>query len=296
VLPGTIEGYTSHIRMYNNFCRKRGLDPSAEVVVEKYLFFLFKSNADPSAAKQFRPALRKAAKASGAPDPFFKGSRLSLMVNTFSHDVKLLIVKCIPPASVHSLVEIFGSLKSSRDKQAALLFMLTLSQGMRIASICDSRYNDFFIEESMLYIHKAKGHKGPIFTMLHPDAVCVYTGLVDLFPKRLLTDKLSEGWDAPSLNRWLESMCHLAGIKASTWHCGRHSFAQFLNDLGYPHFLMQALGTWKCVTSLKSYVRVRSPFQFSPEVVELHRGYIVKLSSLHRRQKGKMLWLSSSSS
>jgi site-specific recombinase XerD len=296
VVPGTIEGYTSHIRAYSRFCATRGLDPSAEVVIEKYLFHLFKSNADPSAALQFRPALRKAAKASGVPDPFPKGSRLSLMVNTFSHDIKLRIVKCIPPASVHSLVEVFGSLKTTKDKQASLLFMLTLSQGMRIASICDSRFNDFFIDESMLYIHKAKGHKGPIFTLLHPDAANVIRGFIALFPGYNRSDKLSEGWDAPSLNLWLESMCRMAGIKASTWHCGRHSFAQFLSDLGYPNDLTQALGTWKCITSLKSYVRVRSPFQFPPEVVLLHKGYILKLSSLLRRQKGKMLWFSSSSS
>jgi site-specific recombinase XerD len=296
VLPGTIEGYSSHLRQFSKFCALRGLNPAEEVVVEKYLFFLFKNNADQSAALQFRPALRKAAKAAGAPDPFLKGSRLSLMVNTFCHDIRVRIVKCILPERLDLLVSAFSSCKSLRLRQAVLLFCLSLTQGLRMASLVDCRYNDFLIDDGMLYIHNAKGHKAPIWTMIHPDAAQVFSGFSALFPERKLSDRLSEGWSAQSLNSWLADMCRLAGIDVITWHCARHTFAQFMNDLNYPNEVMRALGTWKCLTSLKSYVRIRTPLQFPPDVVKLHEGYIRELSSQLRRQKGKMLWFSSSSS
>jgi integrase len=296
VLPGTVDGYASHLRKYSRFCFKKGLNPAADVVIEKYLFHLFKSNADMSAAFQFRPALRKAAKTSGLPDPMPNGSRLSVMVNTFSHDVKLRIVKCLAPHKLSALLQVFSSLKSVRDNQAALLFSLSLAQGLRITSVCDCRFNDFFPQESLIYIHHAKGHCGPIFTILHPEAYDVLLAFKVMFPKANQADKLSEGWDKASLNAWLADCCIKAGIDIITWHSSRHTFAQFLNDLNYPSALMQALGTWKSKISQKSYVRVRDPFQFPPEVMARHKLYIEKLSSILRRQKGRMLWFSSSSS
>jgi integrase len=295
VLPGTIEGYSSHIRQFTKFCSLRGLNPALDVVVEKYLFFMFKNNADQSAALQFRPALRKAAKAAGRPDPFPKGSRLSLMVNTFCQDIKVRIVKCILPENIERLITAFSSLKSLKQQQAGLLFVLSLSQGLRMASLVDCRYNDFHVDDGMLYIHNAKGHKAPIWTLLHPDAAFVLDGFTKLFPDHKLSSRLSLGWTAQSLNAWLADMCVLAGIDIITWHCARHTFAQYMNDLNYPNAIMRALGTWKCLTSLKSYVRIRTPLSFPPDVVKMHEGYIKELSSRLRRQKGSMLWFSSSS-
>ena len=106
---------------------------------------------------------------------------------------------------------------------------------------------------------------------------------------------MAEGWTDKRLNEVLEGICMAAGTHIHTWHDLRKTSTQFMKDLSYPNIIMQVLGTWKLVHSMKTYIRERNPLLFNKKTRKEHECFISILSERLQRLCGSIVWLCKSS-
>jgi hypothetical protein len=287
----TIRGYRTKLRTYAKFCRENRYDrPFNKRVIEEYLMVLWRKGNKKQSPESFRSALRKFCVVKDRPDPF--SPRMNLMIKSFRLDSPMKPKKFF---KIWELRKLACFVRKSRVKEwcdVLELIFFSVWQNVRISTLLHIKMNDLFPLAGAIYLVFVKGHKGPVWTILHPIA----EGIFERRFSRSGCDqnaRFAGEWNQATLNAVLKEMCSAAGLGFHSWHDLRHTSTQYLNDLGYPNILMQCLGTWKIDFSMKHYLRQRTPLPFLPATVAIHKRHISSLSKRLQRVRGKMLWLPS---
>jgi hypothetical protein len=283
-----MNGYSQKVKAYYNWCRKNFYDDTLDKEsLEQYLMHLWRKGNLKQSPESFKSALRKVCAAGGSPDPFTP--KLNLMIKAFSVDFPKPEVKFI---KVEDLSKISMMTKRRNVKEWAdvlELMFFSIWQNIRISTLLEIKFNDIFAKNGAIYLVFVKGHRGPVWTTLHPIAETIANKRMKESngdPNSLLMGSLKE----LDLNRILAEMCVAAGVKIHTWHDLRHTGSQYMNDLGYSNELLQALGTWKVCNSMKTYIRERKGLIFSRETRLLHEKCRKQLSERLRKLRPKMKW------
>jgi integrase len=285
----TMSGYKQKIKAYLNFCEKNFYDNVFDKeALEQYIMQMWRKGNKKQSPEGFRSALRKACCAGERPDPF--SNKLNLMVNAFSVDFPKPKSKFIMVNDLSKLSDFVMRSNRAEWRDVLELMFFSIWQNVRISTLLEIKWNDIFVEDGAIFLEFVKGHRGPIWTILHPIAERIAQ-------KRRKksnggpNERLVGSWEELSLNQMLSKMCAAAGIPAHTWHDLRHTGTQYMNDLDYANDLLQALGTWKVCYSMKTYVRDRKGLLFSKETWALHKEYKASLSERLRKLHGRMKWL-----
>jgi site-specific recombinase XerD len=287
----TINGYKTKLNAYAKFCRMHGFScPFHKPVLEEYLMTLWRKGNAHQSPESFRSALRKFCVAKDRPDPF--SPRMNLLIKSFRLDAPVKPKKFFKIWELRKLAKVVEESRVKEWRDVLELMFFTIWQNVRISTLLKIKLNDIFPDAGGIYLVLVKGHRNPIWTILHPLSQAIAKKRL----KRSGGDqnvKLAGKWSEATLNAALKGMCKAAGLPAHSWHDLRHTSTQYLNDLGYPNILMQCLGTWKIDFSMKLYLRQRVPLPFLSSTIEVHKKYIASLSKRLRRVRGKMLWLPS---
>jgi hypothetical protein len=288
--PDTLLQYASAIRTHVKFCSIRCLQPATPLSVENHLRDMWDRGILQGTPLTLRSAIRRACKIHGRPDPFTP--RLSLFVDAFQTDKPLKDCRFIEPIHLDQLKVVFNSFTDKRMLQAAHLFMLSLHQNIRMRTLMAMTFNDLMPESGTIWIAHAKKHGNPFLTIVHPLAETTINQLYEVMGRPPPYTRLAEGWTEDGLNAWLSKLAeHLDLPYNPTWHWIRHSSTQRMNDLGYPNPIMRALGTWKRESSMKIYIRCRTPFPYSRETRAEHARLIETLTARLQQHRGKMMWM-----
>jgi len=262
-------------------------------VVESYIFDQCGRNLRKSSSEGFRSSFKKFCIMCDKPNPFTP--KINLMVDAFGADYPELQKKFLCVGDLTKLVRAVGS-ESNVDFQSLIeLVFFCVWQNVRIGTLMHIKYNDFFMDVGGIWLVKVKGHRVPIWTILHPAVETIVIRRLKRSgddPNSLLVGN----WSEDVLNSLLKSLASIAGVSLKSWHDLRHTSTQYMNDLSYPNPIMQALGTWKASHSLKTYVRGRKALLFDETTRTLHKKYISTLSSHLASLKGKMGWFQPSDS
>jgi hypothetical protein len=284
----TMTGYKQKVRSYFSFCSKNFYDDVFEKeAMEQYLMHLWHKGNLKQSPESFRSALRKVCVAADRPDPFTP--KMRLMIKAFAVDQPKPVPKFIKTAELAKMSAVVK--KSGRQDWGDLLELIFFSiwQNVRISTLVEIKYNDVFPGNGGIYLVFVKGHRGPIWTILHPIAESIVA-------KRKTNSrgdpnsKIIGDWTEASLGLALNAVCTAAGVSPCTWHSLRHTGTQYMNDLSYGNELIQALGTWKVCYSMKTYLRDRIGVSFSKATFELHKKCRATLSERLRKLRGKMKW------
>jgi hypothetical protein len=277
------------VRAYLKWCSINWFEvPLGRIALEEYILHLWWKGNKKDSPSGFRSALRKACVINDLDDPFTK--KMGLMIKAFKVDYPARTRKFFTCEDLGKMVKVARDSKIKGWLFVLSLIYFSIWQNVRIGTLIEIKFNDVYIESGSIWLEKVKGHVGGIWTILHP--------LVEEIVKSMLLDgvvdintRISEGWDEGALNKVLREMCVAAAIPVHTWHDLRHTSTQYLNDLGYPQLLMQALGTWKVDMSMKHYLRSRKGIHFSKQTIEAHKVFIGILSERLQRHRGVMVWL-----
>jgi hypothetical protein len=285
----TLRVYKSKLVAFFKFCRESNYsDPFAKPALESYLMSLWRKGNKFQSPESFRSALRKFCIVNDRPDPFTP--KMTLMVKSFKLDAPYKQKRFLRIRELRKLMRLVRESKNEFWSDVLGLIFFSIWQNVRISTLLKIKMNDFFTKSGGIYLNLVKGHKGSVWTILHPLAE-------EIFKKRFrrlgckLNAKLAGNWCEASLNVMFKEMCLAAGIPSHSWHDLRHTSTQYLNDLGYPNLLMQCLGTWRVDYSMKHYLRQRTPIAFSQKTLSQHKAHISSLSERLQRVRGKMLWL-----
>jgi hypothetical protein len=288
--PDTIRQYASAIRTHVKFCSTRCLQPATSLSVENHLRDMWDRGILQGTPLTLRSAIRRACKIHDRPDPFTQ--RLDLFIDAFQTDKPLKDYRFIEPTHLDQMRAVFSSFTDVSMVKAALLFMITLHQNVRIRTLMAMTFNDLMPESGTIWIAHAKKHGQPFLTIVHPLAEEGINELYEVMGRPPPFTKLSEGWTEVGLNEWLSKVAeHLDLPYNPTWHWVRHSSTQRMNDLGYPNPISRALGTWKRESSMKIYIRCRTPFPYSRETRVMHAKLIETLTARLQQHRGKMMWM-----
>jgi hypothetical protein len=286
--------YNSLLKTYLKFCRKFSLDPMSSYTIENYLRSAWDRGLMSATPLSFRAAFHKAGEIYNFPDPFTP--RLNRFIDAFGTDKESKQCKFIEPTHLDQLKALFSTFKDPRDQQAALLFMITLHQNVRMRTLTSMTFNDLMPESGTIWIAQAKKHDVPFLSIVNPLTEAAWTELYSLMGKPPPNTKISEGWNDNALNSWLAACaCHLFLPYIPTWHWIRHSSTQRMNDLGYMNPVMRALGTWKRESSMKTYIRCRIPYRYPTEIRQLHERVARVLAARLQQHRGKMTWMAAPS-
>ena len=66
---------------------------------------------------------------------------------------------------------------------------------------------------------------------------------------------------------------------------------QMMNDIGYPNKLLQVLGTWKKMSSMKTSIPARIASSFNKRTIELHGRAISYMIDKLQQLRGRMVCL-----
>jgi hypothetical protein len=145
--------------------------------------------------------------------------------------------------------------REGRDDWFEVLELLEFSvwQNVRISTLVQIKFNDFFFESGGIWLAFVKWHRGPVWTILHPIAERIAKSRWQERPNGFLIGEFTEA----SLGKLLEELCSAAGVAMKTWHDTKHCTVQYMNHLGYLNLIMQVLGMWKDCHSMKYYIRER---------------------------------------
>jgi hypothetical protein len=287
----TLRQYGSAIATYQKFCKTRGLVLMSLSSIENFLRSLWDKGIKKGTPLTFRSAIRKICFVYNQRDPF-ETQRLNMFVNAFAVDSEKLEARFIEPLHLDNLRDLFRTFTDIKDKQAAALFMITLHQNVRMRTLTSMTFNDLMPESGTIWIAHAKKHDSPFLTIAHPGTEALWLELYDLMERPSPNTRIARGWTEPKLNAWLGACAlELKLTYTPSWHWIRHTATQRFNDLAYPNAILRALGTWKRDSSMKTYIRCRSPWPY-PEAVKLrHKGYIETLTARLQQHRGKMVWL-----
>jgi hypothetical protein len=286
----TLRQYASALGTHRKFCRKRGLDPLASTSIENHLRDMWDRGLLQGTPLTFRCAIRRACKMNGRADPF--GPRLDMFVDAFAVDRPQVEYRFIEPVHLEQMMATFRGFTETRFIHAALLFMTSLYQNLRMRTLMAMTFNDIMPESGTIWIAHAKKHSKPFLTIAHPSTVDTVAELHTLLGAPPPFTRLAEGWTEGELNAWLAGLASFLGLPyVPTWHWIRHSTTQRMNDLGYPNPIMRALGTWKNESSMKTYIRCRKPFPYSKETRLVHARIVETLTARLQQHRGRMMWM-----
>jgi integrase len=283
-------GYYQKVNHFLRYCERNFFhNPLGKEALEGFLMWKWGKGNQGQTADGFRSALRKICIMSDIPDPFTK--KMSLMIKNFSLDAPTKPKKFLKPSDLSKLIKVVKESKVPLWTEVMELMLFSIWQNVRISTLLEIRYNDFFPKSGSIYLVFVKGHRGPIWTILHPlsEAFLLRRQQTRKFEANdLIVGSLTESM----LGRALTEMCVAAGIDLHTWHDLRHSSAQYMNDLHYRNIVSQALGCWKVDVSMKGYIRERKkPLKFSKDTRSKHAQFNTTLFERLRRMRGKMVWL-----
>jgi hypothetical protein len=283
--------YGSALSTYAKFCKVKGMIPMTESSVESFLRNLWDRGIRKGTPLTLRSAMRKVCAIHNRKDPF-ESERLNLFVRAFGVDKDKVEARFIEPTHLDDLKDLFRTFTDVRDKQAALLFMITLTQNVRMRTLQAMTYNDIMPESGTIWIAEAKKHCIPFLTVVHPATEDLWGELYTLMGRPPPNTRLAEGWTDTNLNKWLRDCAMTVNMPyIPTWHWIRHTSTQRYNDLGYINEVLRALGTWKRDSSMKTYIRCRTPWPYPPAVKLRHQGYIVTLTARLQQHRGQMVWM-----
>jgi hypothetical protein len=266
------------------------LDPTSENAVENHLRNMWDRGILQTTPLTLRCAMRRACKIHGRPDPFTP--RADLLVNAFAADRPQAEFRFIEPAHLDQMMALFKGYSDPRLIHASLLFMLTLSQNVRVRTLLAMTFNDLMPESGTIWIAHAKKHNEAFLTIVNPNAEVILNELHKTMGSPPPYTRVAEGWTEDELNKWLAEVAGALGLPYKpTWHWIRHTSTQRMNDLGYPNPIMRALGTWKKESSMKTYIRCRNPFPYPPETRAKHMRLIETLTARLQQHRGKMMWM-----
>jgi site-specific recombinase XerD len=284
----TMLGYRQKVKAFFGFCEKNFYDKVfGKEALEQYILHLWRKGNLKQSPESFRSALKKVCMAAGKPDPFTP--KMRHMIKAFSVDQPKPVPKFIKTAD---LAKISAAVKGSgrKDWRDVLeLMFFSIWQNVRISTLVEIKYDDVFPSDGGIYLAFVKGHRGAIWTILHPIA----ESIVREKKARTKDDQsplLIGDWTETSLGLALDDICRAAKVPSCTWHCLRHTGTQYMNDLAYGNELLQALGTWKVCFSMKTYIRDRKGVSFSKKSIEMHRKCRATLSERLRKLRGRMKW------
>jgi hypothetical protein len=273
--------YVQKVKAFYNWCRKNYYDDVlGKEAVEQYVMHLWRKSNRKQSPESFRSALRKVCMVGELPDPFTP--RINTMIKAFSVDFPKPEVKFIRIDDLSKIALYVNRHKNKEWMDVLELMFFSIWQNVRVSTLQEIKFNDVFAKDGAIYLTFVKGHRGPVWTTLHPIAEAIVLKRIKESsgdPNTLLIGALKES----DLNRILAEMCVAAKVKVHTWHDLRHTGSQYMNDLGYPNDLMQALGTWKVCNSMKTYIRERNGLIFSKETMLLHDKCKKRLSERLRK-------------
>ena len=277
------------LQTFFDYCGKKVIsDPFSPSAVERYIFDQWGRGLKKASPEGFRSAFRKFCILCEKADPF--SPKINLMIDAFHCDYPALQKKFL---CVGDLAKLVGAVGESNDFEDIVeLIFFCVWQNVRIGTLMNIKFNDIFVESGGIWLVKVKGHKVPIWTILHPAVEPIVARRLKRCggdPNSLLVGNRSE----KELNSLLKNLAKCAGVRINSWHDLRHIASQYMNDLSYPNVIMQALGTWKAPHSLKVYVRGRRALLFDESTRAMHANYLSILNRRLSSLKGKMGWLKS---
>jgi site-specific recombinase XerD len=287
----SLRQYGSAMKTYLKFCKTRGLIRMSPSSIENFLTSLWDRGIKKGTPATFRSAIRKICNIYNYRDPF-EIERLNMFVNAFTVDREKLEVRFIEPSHFDDLKGLFRTFTDKKDKQAALLLLITVAQNVRMRTLTSMTYNDLMPESGTIWIAHAKKHSEPFLTIAHPETELLWVELFELMGRPSPNTKITQGWTETNLNAWLQACASSLGWQyVPTWHWLRHTATQRYNDLSYPNAILRVLGTWKRDSSMKTYIRCRTPWPYPAETKARHKAYIETLTARLRQHRGKMVWL-----
>jgi hypothetical protein len=287
----TLRQYGSSVSAYQKFCKTRGLVLMSDASIENFLRNLWDRGIKKGTPLTFRSAIRKICCVYNKRDPF-ENDRLNMFVNAFAVDNEKVEARFIEPIDLDDLRDLFRTFTDVKDKQATILVMITLHQNVRMRTLTSMTFNDLMPESGSIWIAHAKKHDVPFLTIAHPVTEALWLELHNLMGRPPPNTRIARGWTEAKLNDWLRACALTLKWKyAPTWHWLRHTATQRFNDLCYPNAILRALGTWKRDSSMKTYIRCRSPWPYPVAVKLRHKGYIETLTARLQQHRGRMVWL-----